>query len=45
MLGHHASGSCGTLLVVGIHVSAMALRGLSVPLTGARRTWIRGRTR
>jgi hypothetical protein len=37
MFGNHPSGSCGTLLLVGDHVSAMALRGLSVLLTGARR--------
>jgi len=37
MFGDHPSGSCNTLLLVGIHVGAMALRGLSVLVTGARR--------
>ncbi len=43
MLGYHVTGSTGTVFLYGIVVGALALLGLSVLLTGARRTSRRGR--
>ena len=41
--GYHVTGSTGTLFLYGIVVGALALAGLSVLLSGARRTSRRGR--
>jgi hypothetical protein len=43
VLGYHATGSTGTLFLLGIVVGAVAMLGLSVLLAGARRTAGRGR--
>jgi hypothetical protein len=43
MFGYHVTGSTGTLFLYGIVVGAIALLGLSLLLTGARRTSRRGR--
>jgi hypothetical protein len=43
VFGYHVTGSTGTLFLYGIVVGALALLGLSVLLTGARRTSRRGR--
>ena len=43
VFGYHVTGSTGTLFLYGIVVGALALAGLSVLLTGARRTSRRGR--
>jgi hypothetical protein len=42
VLGYHVTGSTGTLFLYGIVVGAVALAGLSLLLTGARRTSRRG---
>lgn len=42
VFGYHVTGSTGTLFLYGIVVGAVALLGLSVLLTGARRTSRRG---
>jgi uncharacterized membrane protein YciS (DUF1049 family) len=42
VFGYHVTGSTGTLFLYGIVVGAVALFGLSVLLTGARRTSRRG---
>src|SRR5579859_3057509 len=43
LFGYHVTGSTGTLFLYGIVVGALALAGLSVLLSGARRTSRRGR--
>jgi Sec-independent protein translocase protein TatA len=43
LFGYHVTGSTGTLFLYGIVVGAIALLGLSLLLTGARRTSRRGR--
>ena len=43
MLGYHVTGSTGTLFLYGIVIGAVALLGLALLLTGARRTSRRGR--
>ena len=43
VFGYHVTGSTGTLFLYGIVVGALALAGLSVLLSGARRTSRRGR--
>lgn len=43
VMGYHVTGSAGTLFLYGIVVGAVALVGLSLLLTGARRTSRRGR--
>jgi hypothetical protein len=43
VLGYHVTGSTGTLFLYGIVVGAAGLLGLSLLLTGARRTSRRGR--
>ena len=43
VLGYHVTGSTGTLFLSGIVVGAVGLLGLSVLLTGARRSAVRGR--
>ena len=43
VFGYHVTGSTGTLFLYGIVVGAVALAGLSLLLTGARRTSRRGR--
>lgn len=43
VLGYHVTGSTGTLFLSGIVVGAVALLGLSVLLTGARHSAVRGR--
>jgi len=42
VFGYHVTGSTGTLFLYGIVVGAVAMFGLSVLLTGARRTSRRG---
>jgi hypothetical protein len=42
VLGHHVTGSTGTLLLFGIVVGAVGVFGLSLLLTAARRTSRRG---
>jgi hypothetical protein len=43
VLGYHVTGSTGTLFLYGVVVGAAGLLGLSLLLTGARRTSRRGR--
>jgi uncharacterized membrane protein YciS (DUF1049 family) len=43
VFGYHVTGSTGTLFLYGIVVGALAMLGLSLLLTGARRTSHRGR--
>jgi len=43
VFGYHVTGSTGTLFLYGIIVGAVAMFGLSLLLTGARRTSRRGR--
>ncbi|BFV55931.1 hypothetical protein KCMC57_up10350 [Kitasatospora sp. CMC57] len=43
VFGYHVTGSSGTLFLYGMVVGAVALFGLSLLLTGARRTSRRGR--
>jgi hypothetical protein len=43
VLGYHVTGSTGTLFLYGIVVGAVAMLGLALLLTGARRTSRRGR--
>jgi hypothetical protein len=43
VFGYHVTGSTGTLFLYGIVVGAIAMFGLSLLLTGARRTSRRGR--
>lgn len=43
VFGYHVTGSTGTLFLYGIVVGALAMLGLSLLLTGARRTSRRGR--
>jgi len=43
VLGYHVTGSTGTLFLYGIVVGVLGLLGLSLLLTGARRTSRRGR--
>ncbi len=43
VFGYHVTGSTGTLFLYGMVVGALALFGLSLLLTGARRTSRRGR--
>jgi len=42
VFGYHVTGSTGTLFLYGIVVGAVAMFGLSLLLTGARRTSRRG---
>ncbi|MFD5563719.1 hypothetical protein [Kitasatospora griseola] len=42
VFGYHVNGSTGTLFLYGVIVGAVALLGLSLLLTGARRTARRG---
>lgn len=42
VFGYHVTGSTGTLFLYGIVVGAVAILGLSLLLTGARRTSRRG---
>src|ERR1700686_320550 len=44
VFGYHVTGSTGTLFLYGIVVGAVALLGLSLLLTGARRTARRSQT-
>jgi uncharacterized membrane protein YciS (DUF1049 family) len=44
LFGYHVTGSTGTLFLYGIVIGAVGLCGLSLLLTGARRTARRGRT-
>jgi hypothetical protein len=43
VFGYHVTGSTGTLFLYGIVVGALGMLGLSLLLTGARRTSRRGR--
>ena len=43
VLGYHVTGSTGTLFLYGIVVGALAMAGLSMLLSGARRSSRRGR--
>ena len=43
VFGYHVTGSTGTLFLYGIVVGALLMFGLSLLLTGARRTSLRGR--
>lgn len=43
VLGYHVTGSTGTLFLYGVIVGAIGMLGLSLLLTGARRTSRRGR--
>lgn len=43
MFGYHVTGSTGTLFLYGVVVGAMAVAGLSVLLSSARRSARRGR--
>ena len=43
ILGHHVTGSTGTLFLYGMVIGALALAGLSLVLAGARRTSRSGR--
>jgi hypothetical protein len=43
VLGHHVTGSTGTLFLYGIVVGAIGVAGLGLLLAGARRTSRRGR--
>lgn len=44
VFGYHVTGSTGTLFLSGIVVGAAAMLGLSLLLTGARRTYRRARS-
>ena len=43
LFGYHVTGSTGTLFLYGIVIGAVAMLGLSLLLTGARRTSRRGK--